>query len=1178
MIKKLTFWQFKIILILFFARQTAAQDGVLLGFNEVSIEAAFLSVGEKYNVFFLYPPEIMTIGIKVTFPPEKRTLVEMLDLLRRATHLQYDLEGRTVTVRRPSPAPVKADMLLRGRVLDTRGTPLAGVTIRNQGKGSGGITGESGEYGIHVVPGDQLSFSLVGYRTQQVKVSRKMPSAIILEENVIDLKTTIVTGYTVKNVEELTGSLQKLGGQAITHGVTSADATSMIKGRVAGVYITEQLSANPAGAGGKMLMRGQGTLLGAQAAGQVTSEGTVYPVAPRVVFGPLIVIDGIISPYSELKDAVNPRDIGELVVLKDAAATAIYGSRAAAGVIDIVTRRGKPGKMQLTLETKIGLNSPNRGKFRWMNADELYDATTDFFTRGWAESGSSWKRQFNVNSLGELLNKILPAEEDIAHSFDWSKYYYVRSLLQEVNISASGGNTRSRYYFAIGHYYEQGTIRDNGLRRSSFRLNLDQSLSKALSLSAGLNGILDQETQPVVLPTLQELPFWLSPYDANGALRPWLSPTGIPDELRTNFLFERQFNSKRYRQDNLWGNLKLTYRPVSWLSISSNNAGNLMRGSGKYYADARSLVGRAFGVNDNGFLLTNGENSDYFITSNTITVERRYEKHWLRVFVGQEYQQILREKKGVDLQQLKPAYRRGGTIGDEFAERELPPHARYGTSLTWEDVYGGRRRSLMFSLFSGAAYSYRNRYFISASLRNDASSEFSPHHQNAAFWSVGASWLINREPFMQARKAINLLKLRVNTGTSGSQGADGILTQTLFGQNNLLGMGYDGDRYNGERGVYPFQIGDPDLRWEITRTLNAGLDVGLLDRIAVSLDYYRKRSFGLIQQIPQSAASGNLSRQFRNTGVIGNYGFELTLNTQNISGNKFSWSSSFNIAVNKNRIISVYGGALMMNYGILVNNEEKAVRYYLYPGEDINTIKGVIYAGVDQATGKPLFEKPVRDGNGNIIKIEKAGSIAEALGPDGQGYQTLGTKTPKFNGGFLNTIKYRNFTLSMLTEFVYGTHSLNADRFFFQAGNEGVRDGAPIPYGTMNRVAYAPFQRPWRYPGDKEATMPSIYEMARYGFFYDLRNSCFYEDNSFLRIRNIRLDYQLPKNWLDRYVNRAEIYLSIDNLYTFTSKYFTQVDPEGAYVGGNLLSSLSGVGGGIGLPRRCLIGMLVNFK
>ncbi|HEY8954768.1 MAG TPA: carboxypeptidase-like regulatory domain-containing protein, partial [Chitinophaga sp.] len=692
MIRKLNFWQFKIILILFFARQAAAQDQLSLGLNGASLEETFFRVGEKYNVVFLYPTEIMSLGIEVTFPPQRRTLAEMLDLLQKTTHLQYSLKGKTVTVHRPSPgqaAPAKADLLVRGRVLDTWGTPLAGVTIRNQTSEAGSVTGEKGAYDIHAASGDQLSFSLIGYKTQHVKVSGKMPAVITLEENVIDLKTTIVTGYTVKSIEELTGSLQKLGGEAIRHGVTSADAASMIKGKMAGVYITEQLSANPVGAGGKILMRGQGTLLGAQAAGQVTNDGTVYPVAPRVAFGPLIVIDGIISPHSELKDAVNPRDIEELVVLKDAAATAIYGSRAAAGVIDIVTRRGKPGKIHLALETKTGLNYPNRGKFRWMDAPGLFHATTDFFTEGWAESGSSWKRQFNVSSLPELLNKILPIEESLVHSFDWSKYYYVRSRLQEINISASGGSAGTRYYFAMGHYYEQGTIRDNGLRRTSFRLNLDQRLSRKFSLSAGLNAMFDQETQPVVLPALQELPFWLSPYDVNGALKPWLNPVGIPDDQQPNFLFERQYNSKAYRQNNLWGNVKLTYRPASWLSISSNNAGNMIRGSGRYYADARSFSGKEYGVNDNGFLLTNGDNSDYFITSNTITAERRSEKHWLRFFVGHEYQQVVREKKGMDLQQLKPVYRIGGTIGLGWAERELPPFSQHGSSLTWEDVYGG---------------------------------------------------------------------------------------------------------------------------------------------------------------------------------------------------------------------------------------------------------------------------------------------------------------------------------------------------------------------------------------------------------------------------------------------------------------------------------------------------------
>ena len=625
-----------VIVILFSYQQAAAQDQPSLGFDGYGLAAVFLKVGEKYHVTFLYPAAVMATGIKVTLSPKKRTLVEMLDALRKTTGLRYDIQGKTVHVSLPVPSPAQpppaeVDLLLRGMVQDQLGTSLPGVTIRNHNKGTGSVTGEKGEYSILISPGDQLSFSLIGYRARQVIAGREMPSAIVLEENIIDLGATVVTGYTVKRVEELTGALSKLKNEDITQGITSADATSMIKGKVAGLYITEQLSANPAGGGGKMLMRGQSTLLGTQAVQVMTRNGNFYPITPNTTFGPLIVVDGIISPYQELKDVVNPMDIEELVVLKDAAATAIYGSRAAAGVIDITTRRGKQGKIKIDVETKLGLNSPNRGKFRWMNARELYNTRTDIFTQGWADHGAFWESWLGVNSLQDLLNKALPNEETMAHAFDWSKYYYVRSRLQEINISARGGNDKTRYYFSADHYYEQGTLRDNGLKRTSFRGNLDQDFNRAFSLKAGLSGIFDQETQPVVPPDLYEMPAWLLPYGENGELRPLLSPLispiNYPPRQQANFLFERQFNSKRYQQHSLWGNAKLTLRLTDWLTISSNNAGNLMRGTGKFSADPRSFVGRTYSADNNGFLLTSVNNNNYFITSNTLVFERKYDKH-----------------------------------------------------------------------------------------------------------------------------------------------------------------------------------------------------------------------------------------------------------------------------------------------------------------------------------------------------------------------------------------------------------------------------------------------------------------------------------------------------------------------------------------------------------------------
>lgn len=1166
-----------VILILLSYRQAAAQDRITLGFDGASLESVLLKVGEKYQVVFLYPSAVMAMATKVALPSKSRTLEEMLDVLRKTTGLRYDLKGKTVNVSlpSPSPAPEETSLLFRGRVLDATGTSLTGVTIRNHNKGTGSITGEKGEYSIRVSPGDQLSFSLIGYRTRLLTAGKEAPPPVVLEENIIDLGATVITGYTEKRVEELTGALSKLTGKDIREGVTSADATSMIKGKVAGVYITEQLSANPAGGGGKMLMRGQSTLLGTQAVQVSNTNNMSYPITPKNLLGPLIVVDGIISPYPELKDAVNPRDIEELAVLKDAAATAIYGSRAAAGVIDIITRRGRPGKLKIELETKLGANVPNRGKFRWMNARELYDARYDLYIQGWVDAGNAylWKQRFNVNSLPELLNKALPTEAMMAHAFDWTKYYYVPSVLHETNISARGGNDRSRYYLAAGYYDEQGTLRDNGLKRTSFRGNLDHDFNPMFSLKIGLSGIFDHEMQPVVAPGLYKMSPWSLPYDENGELKPSLSPIGMPQEKQPNFLFERQFNTKRYRQQNLLGNIKLTLRPVSWLTISSNNAGNLMRGDGRFFADPRSSVGREYGLNNKGFLLTSGDNSDYFITSNTLVAERTSEKHWFRLLAGQEYQQFFNEKNGLKGQGLNPATLLPFDMLSDMGARQLPLLSFYNPSLTWEDLYGGRRKSRMFSLFSGVAYSYRNRYFLSGSLRNDASSEFNPRYRNATFWSVGASWIMNKEPFMEACKAVNLLKLRVNIGTSGSQMGNLLLTRTVYGPNSILG--FDGNNYNGAPGVYPFRIGNPDLTWETTRTLNIGLDVGVLDRMSVSLDYYRKRSFNLIQEVPQSAAAGSQSPQFRNAGVLGNYGLELTLNTQNVSTPAFSWSTSFNIAFNRNRIISVYGGMLESGYGNSAGSDNDPMKkYYLYPGEDINTLKGVIYAGVDPATGMPLFEKPVKDGNGNIIKTEKVGSISEALGQDGKAFRTLGTTTPRFNGGISNTLKYGSFTFSMLAEFVYGTRSLNFERELYQAADN---DGKGPGLSMLNRVAYASFQRLWRYPGDEEANVPAISTQAN-GGFADLRNSYFYDNNSFLRIRNVRLDYQLPENWLNHHIDKASVYVSIDNLHTFTSRYFTQVDPEGAYTGGTLHSSLSGVGGGLGLPRRYLAGLRFSFK
>ena len=296
--------------------------------------------------------------------------------------------------------------------------------------------------------------------------------------------------------------------------------------------------------------------------------------------------------------------------------------------------------------------------------------------------------------------------------------------------------------------------------------------------------------------------------------------------------------------------------------------------------------------------------------------------------------------------------------------------------------------------------------------------------------------------------------------------------------------------------------------------------------------------------------------QYQNVGSVNNRGLEFNLNTTNVRTKAFTWTTNFNISFNKNRIVYLNGDSLLMY--------NQYYYYYLHPGDDLNAIKGVQYAGVDPQTGKPEFWQRELNAEGQVVGRTKVGTVSQALGNSSQNEMyNIGTTTPKFNGGFANTFSYKNVSLSILVEYVEGTRTYNVERQQFQDG--GIGSG-------YNQIAYLKSQHPWQAPGDTKANEPSVY-WAQNSDYSNYESSSGFDNNSFLRIRNIRVDYDIPLHQLSRYVRLARFYVSVDNVYTLTNKSFIGTDPEAPYVGG----SQTGVGEQVGMPRRYLMGLLLSF-
>jgi TonB-dependent SusC/RagA subfamily outer membrane receptor len=539
-------------------------------------------------------------------------------------------------------------------------------------------------------------------------------------------EVVITTGYSVKKAGELTGSVQKLSGDDLRKGITTSDPVSLLKGRATGLYISEQNAGDPTSSGGQIFVRGQSSIAG------VGVDQANVPVMPTLNYGPLLVLDGVIMPNQNLKEIVTPQEIDDITILKDAAATAIYGSRAAAGVLVVNTKRGRDGKPRITGEVKYGINVPNRGSVHFMTGQELYNTQKEYYTENYQINNGSLIGQFPT--LQAYLDNRLPSLDDVAHSYDWQKYAFIKSNTKEVNLSASGGNERTKYYTTATYYNEQSTGVKNGLSRKSFRLNLDNKLSDRLTVNLAINAIFNdgkrEESSSGTF--LYQLVPWANPYNPDGSLRPYLDyKMDGSQQQGVNPLYDNQWNYYSLRSQLLFGSAKLDYKITDWLSLSSTNSGNLNYLKNERYIDVRSYEGSGSAFAPQGFLGTNTNNLISYLTSNQLNFHKTFGDHSLTGLIAMEYGKTSNENMTVNVNNVRAGYpviSLGRQVGGSY---DL---SLYGIPATKAgNVEGGKEIQAVYSLFGEAGYTYRRRYSLSGSVRRDASSAFGRNNRYGTF-------------------------------------------------------------------------------------------------------------------------------------------------------------------------------------------------------------------------------------------------------------------------------------------------------------------------------------------------------------------------------------------------------------------------------------------------------------
>lgn len=763
----------------------------------------------------------------------------------------------------------------------------------------------------------------------------------------------------------------------------------------------------------------------------------------------------------------NPNDVESVTILKDVAGTGLYGSRASNGVIIINTNNGTTGGTRITYHGSVGLNQITQGNFRMMNSQELYNYQKSFIPA----------QQFEIIRPASLLDQ----------QTNWVDLAFRNGITHNHTLSISAGNERTQFYTSGNFYNEEGTLRHNELKQYNFRTNLTHRINDKLKLFVRLNArSRSGENEAAggagaLYGAYSNMP-WDNPYNEDGSVKVGTESGWIGRE-KDNFLHGWQYNFDTYHNLNLSGDINLEYRILPTLTASSYNRIDYSNRKGEQYYDVRSKAGLGKGRLGNSF-----EFAQHLITSNRLTYINSFGNHNLQllgVLEGERNKMEISNRLG---QGLAPGLHSFNSVSEILRPAENP-------GFTTENAF---TKGLI-----QADYNYNNRYYLVASYVNETSSRFGANNRSASFYTFGASWAIGNENFMQNQQVANQLKLRASYGSTGN---------AEIGDYQSLGLYTFASQYVGNAGAYPFQLANNNLTWERSNMLNIGLDAELFKRISLTVDVYNKVNKALLLEVDIPYTSG-FSSVMKNIGSVRNRGLEMNIHSRNIGGQNFSWETEFNIAFNRSKILALNEGKDI----ILSNNIFRV-------GEDLNTWYFRKWVGVDPQNGDPLWEKVSTDANGNTAR-EATNRYSDAT------LQMVGSASPKFTGGILNSFSYKRFTLNAFLNFVYGNDIYHSSRRYYDS------DGS---YQTYNSQAPIDGWNVWKQAGDK-ATHPKPVDGGNK--LSNEPSSRYLEDGSFLRLRNVSLAYSFPESMLQRSkVKNFKVFLSGDNIWT--ASRFSGMDPE----------------------------------
>jgi TonB-dependent starch-binding outer membrane protein SusC len=978
-----------------------------------------------------------------------------------------------------------AQTQIKGKVTDSKdGTPLQGVTVSIKNTNVATTTGPDGSFTINASPNSILQFSSVGFQTLEVKAKDNLSVGLVPGES--SLSEVIVVGYGTKLKRELTGSVSRISAKELANTpVTSFE--NALQGRAAGVFIEQQ--------NGKL---GQGIKVRVRGSASVSAGNEPFYVVDGI---PLITSDlssngATTSPLAD----INPNDIESVEILKDASSSAIYGSRASNGVVLITTKKGKAGKTKIDFGFFTGQQDPTN-TVEFLNAEEY----VNYFRQ--SAKGAA-KQDFKLG-LYPTLQAAMTAESTFVESrlmrysagntdyqtykvnTNWQDLAFQNAPISQYDLNLSGGNDRTTFYMGGQFLDQKGIIARNSLKRYSGRINLENKVNNWLSVGINLSYVKtenkrvsndNQFSTPLQIVALSPITPAIDPRTGltSGALDPAtnLPNTNYPIYYNPMLSVEGgMYNTYVNRTlGNVFGNISITkglgFRTELGMdqlnqNEESYNGRVTKRSSGSTFGTGFNASNQVLSINTN----------NYFKYNTIINSD-----HKVEATAGMSYQNYKNQSNSVSARDFP---------SDDF--KKLASAATNTAYSSTETEY------TFLGYFARANYSLHEKYLLALSGRYDASSRFGKNSRWGFFPAVSAGWILSSEEFLSDVDWLSFLKLKASWGRTGNAEVGNFASRGLF----------SGDAsYGGNPGTRATQIPNPDLKWETTASSDVGLEFSLFsNRVNIEADYYIRKTSDLLLNVPVPGTSG-FSTQLRNIGNLQNKGYELTLNTTNISTRKFRWMSNVNFSVNKNKVTNLGGQTV----GTLNVAKE---------GEALGVFYAREFAGADPATGDAIYYKNTLLPNGKPDR-STTNDYNQALDV------VIGNPNPDFIYGFRNDFIYSNFELDVLLQGVEGNE-------IFAAGGQYMTASGSNGFDNQTRDQL----KAWKNPGD----ITNVPE-ARLFYPNGVNNSSRYiYDGSYLRVKALTLSYTLPSSITSRLkIDRAKFYVRGQNLFTITD--YPLWDPE----------------------------------